>query len=79
MNSDRIEKLAGWLSTGAIAFGLGAFVLVWGCLFPMLSGEPASYRRTPVDPHVALVGGSFLILAGLLLVIRAVVGKLRER
>ncbi len=79
MNSERIEKLVGWLSTGAVAFGLGAFLLVWGWLFPLLSGEPASHRRTAVDPNIALGGGSLLILVGILLVVCAVVGKIRER
>ena len=79
MNSERIEKLAGWLSSGAIAFALGALLLVWGWLFPLLSGEPAVHRQTSVDPRIALGGGLFLILVGVVLVIRAVVGRLRER
>ena len=76
MKSERIEKLVGWLSTGAIAFGLGAFLLVWGWLFPLLSGVPTLHKRTPVDPQIALGGGLFLVVVGLLLVVWAVFKKL---
>lgn len=78
MNSERIEKLVGRLSTGVIAFGLGAFILVWGWLFPLLSGKPAMHKRMPVDPYAALGGGLFLILVGVLLVGWAIIGKLRR-
>ena len=80
MKTDLTEELVGWLSTGAIAFGLGTFLLVWGWLFPLLSGEPALHKhRTPVDPHIALGGGMLLALLGLVLVLWAVLGKLRSR
>jgi len=78
MNPERLDKLLGWLSTGAIAIGIGSVLLVWGWLFPLLSGEPARYHSTIVDPHMALGGGVLFIVIGLFFVARAIIGKLRS-
>jgi hypothetical protein len=78
MNNQRLDKLLGWLSTGAIAIGIGGFFLAWGWLFPLLSDQPARYKSTPVDPHAALAGGLLLIVVGLFFVARAIIGKLRS-
>jgi hypothetical protein len=48
-------------------------------MFRVLSGQPARYKSTPVDEHIALGGGVLLMVAGLFFVARAVIGKLRSR
>jgi hypothetical protein len=78
MNSQRLDKLLGWLSIGGIAAAAGGFLLVFGWLFPSLGGKPAYYRQTPVDPHIALGGGLLLLIIGVFFVARAIIGKLRS-
>jgi putative Mn2+ efflux pump MntP len=78
MNNQRLDKLLGWLSTGAIAITIGAFFLILGWLFPLLGAAPLQYRSTPVDTTAALAGGVILIVVGLFFVARAIIGKLRS-
>ncbi len=78
MENRRLEKLLGWLSIGSMAVALGLALLAWGWFLPLLRNTPVYYRGTAVDPNIALGGGLCLVIIGIFLVGRAIIGKLRS-
>jgi hypothetical protein len=77
MKRERIESVVSWMWTGAVLIAVGLFFLIRGWLFTEIGQPPLSRRGYLVDPHIALGGAVLLVSLGALLVICAVVGKLR--
>jgi membrane protein implicated in regulation of membrane protease activity len=79
MKPERIDSLVSWMWTGAALIGIGLFLLIRGCFFTEL-GQPALSRGGYfVDPRIALRGAVLLFAIGAVIVVCAVVGKLRSR
>jgi len=78
MNSQRLDKLLGWLSTGCIAITIGAVFFVAGWLSPALGGPPVRIRSSTLDPQIALAGAIIFFAIGVFFTVRALIGKLRS-
>jgi uncharacterized membrane protein len=78
MKRDRMESLVNWFFTGGILISVGLFFLIRGWFFPQLGVEPVRHGGT-LDPQLALGGGVLFLLIGAVMVLCAVIGKLRTR
>jgi len=81
MKPDGIESFVSWLWTGAALIAAGLFFLFAGWLLPYFGATPLRHRTTGtvVDPQIALVGAVLVFIIGGVLVVRAIVCKLRMR
>jgi hypothetical protein len=77
MKSGGVENLVSWMWTGAILSGIGLFFVVFGWFLPSVGMKPLTRRGGVADPEAALIMGSLVAAAGLIIVGAAVVARLR--
>jgi len=78
MKTGRIESLVSWFFTGGILISVGLYMLIRSWLSIHLA-VPFTVRGHRVDPQITVGGSVLLMIIGLALVVRAVIGKLRSQ
>gem|GEM_PF-7018094 len=64
--------------TGAALIAVALFFLVRGWFLTELGMPPLNHRGVVLNPQIAVGGGVVLLVIGVFLVVRAVIGKLRR-